>query len=54
VDYGSGVYYGGYGYYYHKFYGDDPDGTAGGAGSRTSQLRRLWTAASKRLPGRPR
>ncbi len=54
VDFGSGVYYGGYGYYYHKFYGDDPDGTAGGAGSRTSQMRRLWIAASKRLPGRPR
>ena len=32
VDFGSGVYYGGYGYYYQKFYGDDSEG--GGSAAR--------------------
>ena len=49
VDFRSGVYYGGYGYYYHKFYGEDPNGTAGG-----SRWRRWGRALTGSLPGRAR
>jgi tyrosine-protein kinase Etk/Wzc len=47
VDFRSGVYYGGYGYYYHKFYGEDPEGAAGG-----SRMRRWRRALAGSLPGR--
>jgi tyrosine-protein kinase Etk/Wzc len=47
VDFGSGVYYGGYGYYYHKFYGDDSDSAA-----KSNGWRRWRAALSARLPSR--
>jgi capsular exopolysaccharide synthesis family protein len=49
VDFRSGVYYGGYGYYYHKFYGEDPEGQAGG-----SRFRRWRRALAGSLPGKQR
>jgi capsular exopolysaccharide synthesis family protein len=47
VDFGSGVYYGGYGYYYHKFYGEDSE-----SNGKPKGWRRLRDAVSARLPGR--
>lgn len=32
VDFGSGHYYGGYGYYYHTYYGSETNGNGGGTG----------------------
>jgi len=49
VDFRSGVYYGGYGYYYHRFYGEE-----GASGNRGNPLRRWGRALSGRLPGRGR
>ncbi len=49
VDFRSGVYYGGYGYYYHRFYGEDSASDMQG-----NRLRRLGRALSGRLPGRAR
>jgi tyrosine-protein kinase Etk/Wzc len=37
VDFRSGVYYGGYGYYYHKFYGDDSASDMQGKNGRSSR-----------------
>jgi polysaccharide biosynthesis transport protein len=49
VDFRSGVYYGGYGYYYHRFYGE---GSA--SDMQGNRLRRFGRALSERLPGRGR
>jgi capsular exopolysaccharide synthesis family protein len=49
VDFRSGVYYGGYGYYYHRFYGDESASDMQG-----NPLRRWRRALSGRLPGRAR
>jgi capsular exopolysaccharide synthesis family protein len=46
VDFGSGVYYGGYGYYYHKFYGDESE-----SGAKSKGWRRWRETLSARLPG---
>jgi Mrp family chromosome partitioning ATPase len=46
VDFRSGVYYGGYGYYYHKFYGEDAASRQKGKG-----LGRWRRALRARLPG---
>jgi len=49
VDFRSGVYYGGYGYYYHRYYGEE-----GASGQSGGPLRRWGRALSGRLPGRAR
>jgi capsular exopolysaccharide synthesis family protein len=49
VDFRSGVYYGGYGYYYHRFYGEDSASDMQG-----NRLRRWGRALGGRLPGRGR
>ena len=49
VDFRSGVYYGGYGYYYHKFYGEEQDGAAD-----RSRIRRWGRALAGSLPGKSR
>ena len=43
VDFRSGVYYGGYGYYYHKFYGED-------AGEQPGEARMGLGALAQRGP----
>lgn len=49
VNFRSGVYYGGYGYYYHKFYGEDPASAVHKNGWRA------WRRAlAGRLPGSDR
>jgi len=49
VNFRSGVYYGGYGYYYHEFYGAESASDMQG-----KRWRRLRGKVSGRLPGRPR
>jgi len=47
VDFRSGVYYGGYGYYYHRFYGDEAASDMQG-----NSLRRWRKTLRGRLLGR--
>jgi capsular exopolysaccharide synthesis family protein len=51
VDFRSGVYYGGYGYYYQRFYGDGDESASDMQGN---PLRRWGRALGGRLPGRGR
>ena len=51
VDFRSGVYYGGYGYYYQRFYGE---ATESASDMQGNPLRRWGRALGGRLPGRGR